>query len=486
MRTAKVLALLLVMGALCVMVALFAQLQREALLASLAVIAPLPIIVRLVQGRFDPFEPITILAVGACVLFLARPVAQLISGQMLYRGYNTEPGFDTAMVIALVGLCSLYVGYSLSWPATWARTLRPLRADWRPESATRFAICTICVGLLLFAGLIVQVGGLGVAKSLLIGRSTEQGQILAEASSYLFFGPFLAVPASLILLEAASRDRRAITLILAGLALFLVLIFTGPRGDRLWLLTLLASVAILPYLRKQRRPPTIKIVAVGLIVFLFGVTFLREFRSTDTRTSSAASVIVQTAQRPFQGASDFILADDTAMFAILSTVAIEIPDRLKFNPGVTLSSLGASPIPAEIWPTKPQSADLQVYSYLYPRDAKVTRAGYAPSLIGGFYYDFGFVGVFLGSLLVGIAARVLYAYLMANPGNASVRLAYAASLPLFLVLLRSNPTDTLPRAVYLVGPIFLCAWLCADRRPASSRADAAQSRIVTAKGRQSH
>src|SRR3954451_1893001 len=85
--------------------------ERTALLVTLAVLVPAPLVIRAVQRRFDPFEPIQLLAVALFVLFVARPVAELHFGLTTYGSYLTRPGFDRALLIVLVGVAALYLGY---------------------------------------------------------------------------------------------------------------------------------------------------------------------------------------------------------------------------------------------------------------------------------------------------------------------------------------------------------------------------------------
>jgi hypothetical protein len=437
--------------------------QREALLMALALLAPLPIAVRLWQRRFDPFEPIVLLAVGVIVLFVVRPIAHLAYDQMWHRDRRLEPGFDRALLMAFIGVAGLYLGYALGAGRRLARRLPELRQDWRPERLTAFAIGLVVVGLVLFAGFIQQVGGLAVARSFLFARTHEEGEIFARATAYFYLGPFLAIPAALLIMESAARGRKRILLVLAGLAAFLVVALTGPRGDRIWLLTMLMSLAVLPYLRTGRRPRVLSLAAVFVVVFAFGVTFLAEVRTPTARQASPAELFARTLENPFRGVEDFVLGPDSEMFAIMAMEAEEIPARKPYAPGVTLGSLVAGPIPDGLWPGKPESADIQIYSHLFPAQAQVTKAGTAPSMLGGFYYDLGFPGVALGALLVGLLFRVLFEYLRAHPRNASVRLLYAAALPLTFVLLRGNPTDTLPRALYLVVPVLAAVWWASRR-----------------------
>ncbi len=458
------LVLLLPVLAIASALAWSSEIERPLIFGLLAVLAPSPLVVRAIQGRFDPFEPVTFIALGATVLFVFRPLAQMLSGETQYRGFAIDPTFDRALLVCLVGVVCLYAGYAFPATARWGRRLKPLRDDWSPTRAARFAVCLVLTGLLLYGAFLASAGGLAAAKTFLLGRSSNQGQVVATASAYLYLGPFLAIPATLLFMESAARGRRRTFFIAGALAGLLVVIITGPRGDRIWLLTLLASVVVLPYLRARRRPGTLRSALAVLTIFIVGVTFLRDVRTTEDRTQSPAGLLLQTVREPGQAIQDFMLRSDTEMFAVLSAEVGEIPKFKPFAPGITISSLLAAPVPGSLWPDKPQSPDIQLYSYLFPAQANVTRAGTAPSYFGGLWLDSGFVGIAIGTILFGMAARILYEYLRANPRNASVRLVYAASLPLTIILLRGNLTDTMPRALYLVGPILLCIRVASPKK----------------------
>ena len=443
-----------------------AEIQREALIALLAVLAPAPLVVRGLQRRFDPFEPIAIIAVGLTLLFVVRPLAHVLSGEMTARGLNIEAGFDTALLVALVGIASLYVGYSIRGARSVARWVREVPGDWRPDLAVVAAATLVAIGLALLIVFVVQIGGTGTAGSVLFTRTAATSAQLEGSSAYLYLAPFMAIPATLVFIEAAARSRRVTLFALAGLSGLLVVVLTGPRGSRIWLLALVASVAVLPYLRRQRRPRVIAIVAAMVCVFLVGITFLREVRVPEEfRAGTPSDVLVHSVQNPLDSANEFILGPDTEMFSILALEVEVVPSEHPHLPGVTALSLLSRPVPNQLWPGKPETADARIFTYLFPRVASATRAGSAPSVFGGLWLDSGYFGVVIGSFLFGFAARVLYEYFLRLAGNPSVRLLYAASLPVVLMLLRGNPTDTLARAAFLIVPILIIVWFAAPRRP---------------------
>jgi predicted small integral membrane protein len=267
------------------------------------------------------------------------------------------------------------------------------------------------------------------------------------------------VPITLLLYETSAMYR-SIALLAASVtagAGFVVLL--APRGDRLWLMMLVAAFAMLPYLRRRTRPTVLTMaVAVGL-VFLIGITFLRSYRTSETRSGTATQALQSTITHPGQALKEFILGADTEMFPVLSLLVQTVPEHQGYQPGVTVRSLLTQPIPSSLYPDKPQSADSLINDELVPARAQYTRFGIAPSMFGGFYFDSGILGVLVGSFVVGVCARALFEYLRRNPTNAGVRLLFASSFPMVLVIVRGNPSDTLARATYTVFPLAVFFWV---------------------------
>ncbi len=87
--------------------------QQVALAAVLPIAAALPIVVRLAQRKFDPFEPIALLALTFFILYGIRPAAELASGFKYFANQYTRSGFSAACLVSLVGMLSLYAGYAV-------------------------------------------------------------------------------------------------------------------------------------------------------------------------------------------------------------------------------------------------------------------------------------------------------------------------------------------------------------------------------------
>ena len=232
---------------------------------------------------------------------------------------------------------------------------------------------------------------------------------------------------------------------------------------------------MLPYLRRGTRPRVAGLLLGGFVAFILIVFFL-EVRTVVDRHDPASTVFLRTATGLGRDWKKLILGPDTEMFSVSSLLYERTPERLPHRPGNTVTSLLAAPVPRQLWSDKPFSSDQYIFSNILPVEARYTRAGTAPSMYGGFFYDFGFIGVAFYSFLIGVGARTLFEYFRANRSSAGVRLFYAASFPLIIILLRGNLTDTVPRALYLVGPVLVALWFCSrrlspaarSRRPAAS------------------
>jgi hypothetical protein len=319
----------------------------------------------------------------------------------------------------------------------------------------------IAVGFLLFLGYIVQIGGFTAAAPALTGRTI--GDPRSQASSaYLYFGPFLSIPAALILWETGRLTRSSVPRFLAILAAIEVAAVTLPRGDRIWLSELLFSIASFYYLSARRRPSWLRVFAAVLaFVMLSQILLHTRVSRTRGRLSNTVGAVVSL---PGKTMRDFVLGPDLSMFSVMAIEADLTPSVARHHPGSTLASLFTGPIPGFVWHDKPQSADVQLYTALFPQQADITPAGTSPSLFGGLYFDSGFIGVVLGALIVGWLVRCVWEYARLRPDNATVNMGYAAVLPLLVVFLRGNPTDLLARATYVVLPVAIFGWWLSRRQ----------------------
>lgn len=446
--------------------------ERPALIAALAIITPAPVIVRALQAKFDPFEPINLFVLGILVLFVARPISELAYNSYQFGDYFDQAGFNGALLIALFGTVALYVGYFTGLGARLASRVPSPSEDWTPSSVGRAIAVLLALGGLLFLAFAVQSGlGLGGAIGFFAGR-TANAVNLEQSSAYLYLGPYVTIPATSMLLICWQRDRRARWLVATVLVGLIALAITVPRGDRTYILTLILPLLVLPYLRSRRRPKLVNIVILIALV-IPALNVIIKIRNESAR-HNVSGQIATAFTTPANQLKTFMLGPDTAMFSILALTYEVVPSHLSFKPGRVILSTLAEPVPGLLLRNKPVDGQSVVYDYLFFQQAAVTRGGNAAGFFGSSYFDSGFVGIIVYSALVGIVARALWEWWLRNRLNAAAMAIFAATLPLAVVLQRGSFSDTIARSSVLVVPIIVVFWLIGRRaktgvRSATSR-----------------
>jgi hypothetical protein len=442
-----------------------------ALTVAMAFVSLTPIVIRAVQGKWDPFEPITILAVCIFVLFVIRPTAELLNEPGDYVAFDRDPrsGYSGAMVIALVGAFGMYLGYFISTGRLISERVRTLPERWDTQRSIRFTIY-----LLLFAGLMtavfaVAIGGPGALFRFYLGRTATDFQQYLQSAAYFALSPYMAIPAMLILYMAWRRERTPLrTLLFFGIVL-LVAFVTIPRGDRTYVIAWVMPLLILPYLRKDRRPSLLTLGAV-LGVAIIALNVLIALRHVDRRdTLGVETTITDSLTHPTRELEEFVTGIDIAEFTVMELQYRATADGdLPFAPGATALSVIAGPIPGKIIGDKPEPGAKVATDYLFPVNQR--NAIFTNSLFGDLYADWGLPTVFLYTFLFGVAVRFLWEYFLRNRHSEGMQIIFAATLPLFIILMRDNFSLTFGRALFLIFPLVLCLMLCGVRSGAQAPA----------------
>jgi hypothetical protein len=444
------------------------EIERPVLLVALGLIIPLPIVVRVLQRRFDPFEPIVLITLALLGIFFVRPIAQLGYGEMwLTPDLNTEPGFDKALLVGLVGVVAIYAGYAVRAGEWLAERLPKPPRDVSSDLGQVAGWGLIVLGILLF-GVFLATGG-GDFGQYVEGRSRADRALYGQSSAYFYFGPLLVVAGGLVLSEIHGRTKSFASLAGMLFAAFFILLITLGRGDRSYLLILGFTYIPLLYIRHGRRPKAVNIV-LGLLLGLFVFTFLVDYRDVETRTQSAPAAILDGLAHPGREFKELALGPDTQPFAQLSLLTTHVKDR---QTGKVITSLLAAPVPGSLWKDKPREPAVSFYKQVYPDIAAVKEGGTSLSIIGTFYYDSRWLGVVLYGLLLGIGFRTLYAFLVRNPDNISARLLYVCMFSGIWIFMRDSPTQAMGGVGYMMGFLFLALFFASRRIPAQTRRPAA-------------
>jgi hypothetical protein len=421
-----------------------------------------PLAWRVITRRFDPFEPIFVFALAYGVVFVARPASMLADGDLSAFGVDIRTTLPRALLLALVGGVAFICAYELGAGRALARGApKPCEITIRAGVVGSVILITLSLSALLV--MVWPAGGYRRFTILLDGQTFEVQELYWRAGSYFFMGAMLIIPAAILLLGLAVRDRRFGLIVGATLTFAFALLLMVPLGARGFLLPLVGGAVTFTYVTHGARP---RLATVGLLAMLALVVSytLTVVRSPDQRAhlSEAMRHVIERPDTPIQ----FVLhGEDAAMAPVLAAALHVVPSRLEYRyGGAVFGDLATRPIPRQLWAGKPQPVEEQLVGAIWPRLAKFGfNPAFPPVLF--FYWDFGVLGVFAGMALFGIVCRTLYEWFLRHRASVSAQLIFATALWFIVLGVRNSPVDTIVFASFVVLPLVLIERFSSLRRP---------------------
>jgi len=139
------------------------------------------------------------------------------------------------------------------------------------------------------------------------------------------------------------------------------------------------------------------------------------------------------------------------------------PDRGRYLYGWSVVGVVVNPIPRSLWPGKPYGFARLLVEEL--GQARMQGHSLAPSLAGELLANFGYLGPFVGYLLLGLLAASLYArFLQAQPYS-PFHVLYLAGLILFLLESRGDLLTINIRLGWYLFTMYVVLWLAAKPLP---------------------
>jgi oligosaccharide repeat unit polymerase len=434
-------------------------------LLAVCALATLPIVVRaLVTGRL--LEPLSVLATATALMFVMRPLQLFLGWRELYSHFFPEdPGrrlvllegqevaafvthrlggaLQPAMTRA-VGACALFlvtllVGYRLELGAWLSRGVSRLRTRRRPRLGGAVGL-SLAIGLTAQALVVVRAGG--PAESLK-GAADQT----ALADSFVLFVLTGFAFAGLVVWVAWRRPQRPLEWTALGLSLAATCglsLLSGSRG-RLFLI-LFALAVVRNYCWKPWRTRELVAAAAAMLVFVTGFLAFREYADVDSLSTAASE------SPRFLLDERVFLNDDTSFDHVLYATAIYGRTR-DHEQGAFLLGGARSFVPRAIDPGKPEGGDIVFRKAVWQNRF---GAGRPPTAVGDLYIDFGYVGVALGGLLIGVLARALLGLVRGPASGREYRVAlYAVLLIVLCVLVAGTFSLAIGHALTLLLPLLI-------------------------------
>ena len=203
--------------------------------------------------------------------------------------------------------------------------------------------------------------------------------------------------------------------LLAGMGLFTFVL--GNKNEVLMALL----TGFLAYLGSVRRPNWVRVglAALGGMWFLYAIDFFRGVPLSGLEDALSQRLQEATEVGRFATSSNEAFAAHFSMYGVLAT---NTPPRF----GYSLYSLICSVVPRVFWPDRPKD----IYLYYSDSVGAIQNQGYSLHHATGWYLNFGYAGVALGAMVLGLVwAGCLNAHQRIRPKSGLVFRLFATIAP---------------------------------------------------------
>ena len=250
----------------------------------------------------------------------------------------------------------------------------------------------------------------------------------------------------------------AYAVLLAGMGLFTFVL--GNKNEVLMALL----TGFLAYLASVRRPNwgRVGLAALSGVWFLYAIDFFRGVPLSGLQYDLSQRLEEATQPGRFVTSSNEAFAAHFSMYGILAT---NTPPKF----GYSLYSLICSVVPRVFWPDRPKD----IYMYYSESVGAIQNQGYSLHHAAGWYLNFGYVGVALGAIVLGLVwAGCLNAHQRIRPQSGLVFRLFATVAPWVFAagmapLVRAGPEGY--KGFLIEGLLIPVGALLFACRPAKSR-----------------
>lgn len=352
-----------------------------------------------------------------------------------FYGYNISTGFADATFLGFVGTTSFIAG-ALFWRLVRERKLSDAITDgsapvpsWAPKRAATIAWALSAAWLVI---MIVVGGGVGYLAQLFGGRSQDVISRLENVPAFVG-----ALPAIGCLVIAAVRfryERHERYTKAQNLGYWLVALASvvppSALGTRRYLIPCLVIAIMGALVNNWNKRIKASWVAFGVVGFL-ALAIVPFVRSAGSRTARGETDLVGSMASYFQDEglrgtlNNFFLSYDTEMFNYVAYLSQAMGDSIPFGWGRGIvGDLVSMPLPASLTPF-PRWSDY-LLSQSFGTGCEYKAVCPVPSVVGILFSDLALPGLFIGMVLLGVAAAKFERRLLASNGASVAALMLAA------------------------------------------------------------
>lgn len=395
------------------------------LIGAVAVVCMVPFFVALRARSVDLFEPVCWAAAYFALLFVLRPLYDLIFGSEFLGDIPfdqaTGEAFNLGLIYAWLSFCVFLVGYYSNLGAIFARIFPRLPTGWSGNRAKIAWPLLFGFGFIFYFVLVGSFGGWAYYIT------HKQETLTAPGQGYLLLSTSLITIAFTLKLTCSleSYQRNYMVLGLFLVILLAIGFFSGSKGA--FLAPIMVVIVALYYLKSNIR--------FRHLVYSLPFVFLLFPAFNTYRNASFEDQTQMTLEAPMT--SDALIEHGMSRFYGIDSLTLVIRDTpavMDYQFGETILPLLVAWIPRQLWEEKPTISFGKLFAETYMGEFFAgTGTSASPTLLGEAYLNFHFPGVLLVTFLSGVIIRSIYVWLIKlNFGAPSVFIYSQFFLYLFM------------------------------------------------------
>jgi len=362
----------------------------------------------------------------------------------------------SAIGIALIGLYSFYIGYSLKICDFFAGKIPIAFRNLSVGKAKILCPIMLLIGAASLAYIIYSGGGLFAYLLRLNARVFFfKGKGIFYALSYL-------IPASAILIYASAiNSKQSIKKLYLAIFIIISLIGTSMTGSRFNIIWLILGLLIIRhYSYKRIKTGFIIIIASVLLIFLVIGGVLRKAGEIISVKLSTGIEHMIVSENSIVNAFHMVASQFHPHWELMVLID-SMPEKLEFQYGKTYFAPLFYMIPAAIMKDKSKyDIDMgKIYSKtFFPVDWE-NGVTFSPGVNGEGYMNFYIFGVIMNMFLLGLLYKSLYNFQLKDPKDKGRLLLYAVCAPLVIRILKGGISASMIQFLYLGTFVFLGGYL---------------------------
>lgn len=374
----------------------------------------------------------------------------------------TPPDVSRGLIAAFVAYAVLLAAFSLPLGAMAANFVPRMKREWSAEATLGVALITIPLGWAVVLGsnigLIPERAGSGVLGT--ISQGTTFG-IALIGLCYLRY-----------------RSRAALLLLALAIPPTMVFgFFTSSKGAFLRPLVMLAVVHVI-VTRRLRLWWIAGFIALASLLYPVSMsyrTFMHVHRVSPVQVLASPQRALRLIAEVFTTAEPAAYLreglESTAHrldgLGILSVIVRDAGTRVPFQGGWSLSYIPVSYIPRILWPGKPKftTGKWVTDNFGFPGIESATGCTW----VGEFYFNFGWTGVVVGMILLGVWFRFLQDSFLRIDATIPAMLAGVVTILVLASALGGDLVTPTSGVVFNVAPIVLTHLLVRQLTPPPAR-----------------